>query len=164
MAIEIVDFPIKNCDFPIKHGDFPLKIVIFPLKMVDLSIANRSSVSSARRPLLPGNSFHSWCCDHTKSSSCPSRSALKRRLALDSERAKKSGNIKPLYTTFNILQSISWFINEVNLIKHHQPNIPFAKSPNYPTQIPNISFMNPENYVINPEKKSQNSPNRFIPK
>ena len=23
MAIEIVDFPIKNGDFPIKNGDFP---------------------------------------------------------------------------------------------------------------------------------------------
>ena len=122
-------------------------------------------LSSVRRHLLPGNSFHSWCCDHTKSSSCPSRSAKETAWFRFFE--PFSGNI----TTFNILQSISWFINEVNLINHHQPNIPFTKSPNYPTHIPNIShksqtyLMNPENYLINPEKhlripQTDSSPNR----
>ena len=31
MAIEIVDFPIKNGDFPIKNGDFPIKNGDVPL-------------------------------------------------------------------------------------------------------------------------------------
>ena len=35
MAIEIVDFPIKNGDFPIKNGDFPIKNGDFPIKNGD---------------------------------------------------------------------------------------------------------------------------------
>ena len=35
MAIDIVDFPIKNDDFPMKNGDFPIKNGDCPIKNDD---------------------------------------------------------------------------------------------------------------------------------
>ena len=54
----------------------------------------------------------------------------------------------------------------MNLINHHEPSIPFTKSPNYPTQIPDISHES-QTYLIIPEQKlwiSQSDSSHFIPK
>ena len=49
MAIDIVDFPIKNGDFPIKNGDFPIKNGDFPIKNGDFPIQTMKAIENGHR-------------------------------------------------------------------------------------------------------------------
>jgi len=51
LAIEIVDFPIKNCDFPIKNGDLPIKNGDCPVRYVSSLCLSQSFV---------GEDTHRW--------------------------------------------------------------------------------------------------------
>ena len=57
MAIERVDFPIKNGDFPINHGDFPIKNGDFPIQNGEFPWQN---VSSPEGKPIPGASAQTF--------------------------------------------------------------------------------------------------------